>query len=109
MKLTQKKSKWVVIEGADTAELRRGPGHLIDMAYPGSFGNCVIAAHRDTQFAVLRDVKIGENITLESAGRRFIYRVTERSVVSPDDTESLKATVNPTLTLVTCYPFYYVG
>jgi sortase A len=102
-------SHWVVVEGAETEELRRAPGHLIDTALPGSRGNCVIAGHRDTQFRVLRNVKIGEDITVESGGRTFVYRVTDTNVVAPTDTRSLSATPTATLTLVTCYPFYYVG
>ena len=103
------KSKWVVIEGADDAQLRRGPGHLVESAYPGAFGNCIIAGHRDTQFSVLRNVKIGEHITLERSGRRFVYRVVKRSIIAPTDMDPLKPTVEPMLTLVTCYPFSYVG
>lgn len=103
------KSKWVVVEGADDAQLRRGPGHLMETATPGSFGNCVIAGHRDTHFAVLKDIKIGEKIALEREGKRYVYRVTRRAVVEPDNTDLLKATIDPTLTLVTCYPFSYVG
>ena len=102
-------SEWVVLEGADALELERAPGHLIDSALPGSRGNCVIAGHRDTQFRVLRKVEIGEEISLESGGRTYRYRVTGRSVVAPTDTSSLDPTGTPTLTLVTCYPFYYVG
>ncbi len=102
-------SHWVVVEGAEKQELERAPGHLVDTALPGSRGNCVIAGHRDTQFRVLRNVKIGEDITVESGGRTFVYRVTDRKVVAPTDTRSLGATPNATLTLVTCYPFYYVG
>jgi sortase A len=100
---------WIVIEGADRAELASGPGHLVDSAMPGSRGNCVIAGHRDTQFRVLRKVEIGENISIERDGRTFLYRVTDRRVVAPTDTRSLDPTSTPTLTLVTCYPFYYVG
>jgi sortase A len=102
-------SRWVVVEGADKSDLKRGPGHLIDSALPGSRGNCVIAGHRDTQFRVLQNVEIGENISLETAGRTYVYRVTDRHVVVPTDTRSLDPTPTPTLTLVTCYPFYYVG
>ena len=69
----------------------------------------MIAGHRDTQFRVLRNVKIGEDITLESGGRMFVYRVTDRHVIAPTDTSSLGETDTATLTLVTCYPFYYVG
>jgi sortase A len=102
-------SHWVVLEGADSTELRRGPGHLAQTALPGTRGNCVIAGHRDTQFRILRNVKIGEDISVEINGRTFVYRVIDRRVVSPTDTHPLKPTSNSSLTLVTCYPFYYVG
>ena len=102
-------SRWAVVEGADKTELQRAPGHLIDSALPGASGNCVIAGHRDTQFRVLRNVEIGEDISVEAGGRTYIYRVTDRRVVAPTDTRSLDPTPTPTLTLVTCYPFYYIG
>src|SRR5207248_2697940 len=98
-----------VVEGADPVELKRAPGHLVDTALPGSRGNCVIAGHRDTQFRALRNIEIGETISVESGGRTFLYRVTGTHVVAPTDTRSLDPTDRPTLTLVTCYPFYYVG
>jgi sortase A len=101
--------EWIVVEGADRNELRKGPGHLIDTALPGSRGNCVIAGHRDTQFRILQKVEIGEKISIEIVGHTYTYRVTDRRVVSPSDTRSLYPTPAPTLTLVTCYPFYYVG
>ena len=69
----------------------------------------MIAGHRDTQFRILRRVKIGEDISVEAGGRTFVYRVTDRRVVAPADTRSLDPTPTATLTLVTCYPFYYVG
>ena len=103
------KSQWVVLEGADHEVLKRGPGHLPDTALPGARGNSVIAGHRDTQFRVLRNVEIGEEISVETEGRTYVYRVTDRRVVAPTDTSSLNRTATPTLTLVTCYPFYYVG
>jgi len=103
------KRNWIIVEGAGKSELRRGPGHLIETALPGADGNCVIAGHRDTQFRILRDVKLGETIMLESGGRRFIYRVITRATISPTDTTSLRPTPIPMLTLITCYPFYYVG
>ena len=80
-------SRWVVFEGAGKDVLRRGPGHLVDTALPGSRGNCVIAGHRDTQFRILRNVEVGEDISLEIGGRTFVYRVTERRVVSPGQGE----------------------
>jgi sortase A len=103
------KSQWVVLEGADREVLKKGPGHLPDTALPGARGNSVIAGHRDTQFRVLRNIEIGEEISVETEGRTFLYRVTDRRVVAPTDTSSLDSTPTPTLTLVTCYPFYYVG
>jgi len=102
-------SQWIVVEGADRKELKLGPGHLADTALPGSPGNCVIAGHRDTQFRALRNIQVGEEIGVERGGATFIYRVTETQVVAPTDTSSLDPTPNSTLTLVTCYPFYYVG
>jgi sortase A len=102
-------SHWIVVEGADKNELRIAPGHLIQTALPGTRGNCVIAGHRDTQFRVLQKVKIGEDISVEIEGRTFVYRVTDRHVVAPTDTHPLKPTPTSSLTLVTCYPFYYVG
>ena len=69
----------------------------------------MIAGHRDTQFRILWRVKIGEDISVEAGGRTFVYRVTDRRVVAPADTRSLDPTPTATLTLVTCYPFYYVG
>lgn len=103
------KSHWIVVEGAGDAELRRGPGHVVETAFPGDEGNCVIAGHRDTQFRILRNVKLGEKITLESGGRKFVYRVITRATISPTDTTSLRPTPIPMLTLITCYPFYYFG
>ena len=97
------------MEGAGRADLKKGPGHVINTALPGSKGNCVIAGHRDTQFRILRNVEIGENISVELDGRTYVYRVTSHHVVSPTDTHVLAPTPAPTLTLVTCYPFYYVG
>jgi sortase A len=98
-----------VIEGDSPAELRRGPGHLADSASPGESGNCVIAGHRDTHFRVLKGIRRGDEILLQTERGRFRYRVSGTSVVSPADTRALQPTRSPVLTLITCYPFYYVG
>ena len=98
-----------VVEGTDHAELRRGPGHLEGSALPGSTGNCVIAGHRDTHFRVLKDIRKGDDIEVQTAAGDFIYRVSDISIVSPNNTASLKPTVPAVLNLITCYPFYYVG
>jgi LPXTG-site transpeptidase (sortase) family protein len=98
-----------VVEGTDHDDLRRGPGHLEGTAFPGAYGNCVIAGHRDTHFRVLKDIHKGDEIDLETSNGNFTYRVDEISVVSPDNTSSLQPTSEPVLNLITCYPFWYVG
>ena len=98
-----------VFEGDGASELRRGPGHLADSAMPGSRGNCVIAGHRDTHFRILHEIRKGDDIDVHTEAGVFVYRVDHISVVSPNNTESLRASTRPVLHLVTCYPFYYVG
>jgi sortase A len=98
-----------VVEGDDAGDLRRGPGHLPGTALPGADGNCVIAGHRDTHFRVLKDIKAGDEIVLETPLGKFLYRVQYTRVVSPTNTSSLKPTTDAVLNLITCYPFYYVG
>ncbi len=98
-----------VVEGVDAGDLRRGPGHMPGTAMPGSDGNCVIAAHRDTHFRVLKDVHKGDDIVLETRDGEFLYRVKSTRIVSPTNTSPLRPTPNSVLNLITCYPFYYVG
>ena len=98
-----------VVEGDGDAELRRGPGHISGSAMPGQLGNCIIAGHRDTHFRVLEDVRRGDTIVLRTRRGLFSYRVESLRVVSPDNTSVLEATSTAVLSLVTCYPFYYVG
>jgi sortase A len=98
-----------VVEGDDTRELRRGPGHMPGTVMPGGKGNCVIAGHRDTHFRVLKDIRRGDDIVLETRDGEFLYRVKSTKIVSPKDTDPLRRTAGPVLNLITCYPFYYVG
>ena len=102
-------ARWTLYEGTGERELVRGPGHLEGTARPGSGGNCVIAGHRDTHFRALKDVRAGDDILLQSAKGNFRYRVTDVKVVYPSNTQLLQPVPGPTLTLVTCFPFYYVG
>lgn len=97
--------------GYGTAEpvLLRGAGLIAGTAAPGSRGNVAIAAHRDTFFRALQDVAIGDLIELDAPDRTWTYRITELSVVEPTDVHVLADTGEPVLTLVTCYPFYFVG
>lgn len=96
---------------ADTSErnLNRGAGWVAGTAAPDDGGNIAIAAHRDGYFRVLEDVALGDVLVLESIAQERNYRVTEISIVDPDDTSSLFETETAAVTLVTCYPFYFVG
>lgn len=98
-----------VVEGDDAAELRRGPGHLTGSAMPGSRGNCIIAGHRDTHFRILKDIREGDDIVLETSHGEYLYRVRKTRVISPGNVSVLEPTPDPQLSLITCYPFYYVG
>lgn len=98
-----------IVEGTDSADLHRGPGHLAGSALPGSSGNCVIAGHRDTHFRLLKNVRQGDQIEIETAAGAFIYRVSGLSIVTPGNTASLGPSGQPVLNLITCYPFYFAG
>lgn len=95
----------------DTSErnLNRGAGWVEGTAAPDEGGNIAIAAHRDGYFRVLKDVELGDVLVLQSITQETNYRVTEISIVEPDDTSSLFETDTSVVTLVTCYPFYFVG
>ena len=98
-----------IVEGDDEHELRRGPGHMPGTAMPGARGNSVIAGHRDTHFRVLKDIRKGDDIVIETTAGQFLYRVRDTSIVPPSNTAALQPSSANTLHLITCYPFYYVG
>jgi len=102
-------SELYVVEGDGPRELRRGPGHLTGTALPGDAGNCVIAGHRDTHFRVLKDIRVGDDLFLQTHNGLYVYRVQRTSIVKPTDTAALQPTPDARLNLITCYPFYYVG
>jgi sortase A len=99
----------VVVEGTDKPTLRHAAGHIIGTALPGQPGNVGIAAHRDTFFRPLRNIQRGDTITLTTLGGDYRYRVLSTRVVSPETVSVLNPDGNELLTLVTCYPFYFVG
>ena len=100
----------VVVEGSDPASLLLGPGHLEGSALPGEPDNCIIAGHRDGPFGRLRSVQRGDVVELATrAGRTTRYSVRSVDIVDKDDTRVLAPTDGPLLTLVTCYPFHYIG
>jgi sortase A len=99
----------IVRAGSDTRTLQLAVGHIPGTAYPGEGGNVGLAGHRDTFFRRLRDIQPDDAIHLVTPDGRFTYRVQRTNIVQPSDTWVLDATTQPALTLVTCYPFSYVG
>jgi sortase A len=99
----------VVVEGVNRRDLLMGPGHLPDTPQPGQAGNAVISAHRDTFFRHIHELKKGDYILVQRAGRQFRYEVTGKKVLQPDDIWVTKPTPDTELTLLTCYPTYYIG
>lgn len=96
----------IVLSGVSGRSLAFGPGHLGGSAMPGEIGNCVISAHRDTDFAVLRDLAPGDEIEVQAVeGSVFRYRVRATRVVNETDTWIAADRPVPTLTLLTCWPF----
>ncbi|HEV3334204.1 MAG TPA: class D sortase [Bryobacteraceae bacterium] len=98
-----------VVEGVDQADLRRGPGHMPGTALPGENGNCVVAGHRDTHFRLLKDIRKGDDIVLETRTGLFLYRVKSMQIVTPQNIAAIQPSTDAVLHLITCYPFYYVG
>lgn len=101
--------KVAIVEGDSEKILRRAVGHLPSSAMPGDMGNVALAGHRDTFFRPLRKIGPGDAITLKTYDGDFEYRVESVEVVSPSNIEVLKPTGSRTLTLITCFPFSYVG
>jgi sortase A len=98
-----------VLDGTDALTLNRGAGRIVGTARPGKGGNIGIAGHRDSFFRPLKDIKAGDSIVLETEGGVDTYVVDRLQIVSPRDVGVLRSEATPSLTLVTCYPFYFVG
>jgi sortase A len=98
-----------VLPGTDDWTLNRAVGTIEGTATPGSDGNTGIAGHRDSFFRVLKDIASGDVITLETQRGVETYRVEHTWIVDPDDVSVLDPTPSRSITLVTCYPFYFVG
>jgi sortase A len=99
----------VVVEGIDKTSLRRGVGHIPGTALPGHPGNVGLAGHRDTFFRSLKDLKIDDEVEFSTLAGNFKYEVESLRVVDPENVGVLASSGHNVLTLVTCYPFYYVG
>jgi len=111
----------IVRQGVDEGTLKEAVGHVPSTALPGQPGNFAIAAHRDTLFRALKDIKLGDSITFESQNNQFQYQVVATKIVKPTDVSVLRpdgggliphtegSATPKLLTMITCYPFYYVG
>jgi len=104
-KLTIKGRSDYVLSDASGRNLAFGPAHVASTAMPGTVGNSVIVGHRDTHFAHLEGVQIGETIQLEKGGVKIEYQVLETAVVNENDTQVMAPLSSTALTLITCYPF----
>jgi sortase A len=97
-----------VFDATDRITLNRGAGRIPGTAQPGEQGSIGISAHRDGFFRGLKDIQLGDQIELAVPAQKFVYTVDNISIVRPSDSV-LRARPRPSLTLVTCYPFYFVG
>ena len=99
----------MILEGTEDETLRRAVGHIPGTSLPGQEGNVAIAGHRDTFFRPLRNIQKDDEITLTTLNGSYRYRVDSFRVVEPEDIAVLDDSDDAVLTLVTCYPFYFVG
>jgi sortase A len=99
----------VVVEGDSDAVLDRAIGHLPDTPLPWHDGNSALAAHRDTIFRPLKGVRLGDVLRLKTPHGDFDYRVTDTLIVKPNEVWVLDPTPVATLTLISCWPFNYIG
>ncbi|WP_178019972.1 class D sortase [uncultured Paenibacillus sp.] len=101
--------RYAIVEGTGNGPLKLGAGHVPGSPLPGEAGNSVLAGHRDTVFRSLGKLKAGDRIEVETTSGRFAYEVTGRRIVDESDADAVQASAEPLLTLITCYPFTYVG
>jgi sortase A len=98
-----------ILEGTKSQTLRLGVGHIKGTALPGQPGNIGIAGHRDTYFRELKDIRTSDEIQIQTATGLSRYEVDWVHIVNPGDTDVLAPSAGSTITLVTCYPFHYLG
>ena len=109
LRLNKFKIRVPVFEGTDELTLNRGAGWIVGTGRPGEAGNIGIAAHRDGFFRVLKDIAVGDAIELSTTKGKATYAVDQIEIVNPDDVDVLRPRRLPSVTLTTCYPFYFVG
>ena len=98
-----------VVQGDDSKSLKLSAGHLPDTPWPWQPGNSAIAAHRDGRFRALRKIKVGDEVRMRTSRGELRYKVRELRIVEPDDLSVLAPREQSSLTLITCYPFTYIG
>ena len=99
----------VIVEGTRRRQLAVAPGHLPGTPAPGDSGNAVVTAHRDTFFRHIYELEKGDMILVQRSGKTFTFEVTGKKIVDPDDLSVIRPSDDARLTLITCYPTYYVG
>jgi LPXTG-site transpeptidase (sortase) family protein len=99
----------MILQGTEDATLAKGAGHVQGTPMPGAEGNVAIAAHRDTYFRNLKGIRPGDSIRFSTLRASYDYVVESMETVDPDDTGVLESRKLRELTLITCYPFYFVG
>jgi sortase A len=99
----------IVVQGESPANLRRAVGHISQSALPGEWGNVALAGHRDTFFRPLQGVRLGDEINFKTPAHSFEYIVESIQVVGPNDIQVLAPTTGHDLTIITCFPFHFVG
>jgi sortase A len=98
-----------VLSGDGAATLDIAVGHLPDTPKPWERGNSALAAHRDGLFRPLKNIRVGDDVRVRSVHGDFVYRVRHLKIVTPEDLSVLAPTNTDTLTLITCYPFNFIG
>ena len=98
-----------IVDDYDAQKLVRGVGHVPGSALPGGLGNLVLAGHRDTFFRPLRNVRAGMEIDVTTPDGRYRYKIDRTEIVTPDHVEILDIGEQPEMTLITCYPFDFIG
>jgi sortase A len=98
-----------ILEGTTWKTLQLGVGHIEGTAFPGEPGNIGIAGHRDTFFHTLKDIRINDKIQIQTATGLLRYDVDKVQIVAPGDTGVLASSAGSAITLVTCYPFRFIG
>ena len=98
-----------IIQGTGANDLKKGAGHFMQSVLPGQNDNCVLSGHRDTVFAKLGKLKVGDRLIVKSSTGTFTYEIKRIRIVHKDDKTVIVHTDHAVLTLTTCYPFHFIG